>query len=74
LDLLRVDMKGWSKKVPPLEEPIWKIIDCVSFEINKPRMFEFVVLMPKYIGPGIYIILKGINYWIKGYKEFFGLI
>ena len=74
LNLLQVNFRSWSKKVPPLEEPVWKIVDCIGFKVNKQGVLEFDVLMPEYFGPRIQIIPIGVTYKIKGYRKFLGLI
>jgi len=60
--LVRENLRNWSKIFPPLKEPVWKIVIHVGLEIDQPRVLEFVVLMPKNLGPGIYIVPISIIY------------
>ena len=74
MNLVRENLRNWSKIFPPLKEPVWKIVIHVGLEIDQPRVLEFVVLMPKNLGPGIHIVSISITYRFKRFKKKFELI
>ena len=64
-EALRENLRNWSKEIPPLEKPVWEIVDYVSLEIYEPGVLEAYVLMPENLGPSLNVIPIGITYKIK---------